>query len=169
MSWNVRELDADHCIATWDLVLIQVWHGPTDPSAVTRMGAIARAFAIEAKQPISSLAVIEETAPPPSDLARQGLSRFYKEMAPRTAAILVVPEGSGFRSAFVRGVGMTLSALAPKSFPFKFIASVGEACLLLERHLSQSAGGATGLHQAIRGLRAEIAPTFDPKKQGAPA
>lgn len=160
MIWKTWELDADHCIATWDLVLLQVWHGPTDPAAVTRMGGFARAFVAESKQPISSLAVIEETAPPPSDLARQGLSRFYKEMAPRMASLLVVPEGSGFRSAFVRGVGMTLSALAPKSFPFKFIASVGEACLVLERHLSPSAGGATGLHQAVRSLRAEIAPTF---------
>jgi hypothetical protein len=107
----------------------------------------------EEREPISSLAIIEPSATPPSQAARKELSRFYREFAPRMRAAIVVAEGGSFRAAFVRGVGITLSTLAPRSLPFTFATNVKEAATVLAPHLSHLAGGSVGLQAALADLR----------------
>jgi hypothetical protein len=69
---------------------------------------------------------------------------------------IVVAEGSGFRSALVRSIGVALSAISPKSLPFKFASGMDEASLLIRPHLSRSAGGAEGLKRALADLRTQL-------------
>jgi hypothetical protein len=163
-AWKILTLDDHHYVATWDRVLIQVWRGEATPLAIFELGPLAETFLREEREPISSLAIIEASATPPSEVARKELSRFYREFAPRMMAAIVVAEGGGFRAAFVRGVGITLSTLAPRSLPFTFASNVKDAATVLAPHLSKEAGGAAGLLSALADLR-EL-PTRRPDSQG---
>lgn len=153
---QIRALDDDHCIATWQGVLIQVWRGATTSAAVRELGQIARAFTAEEGKPICSIAVIERSSPPPADTLRNQLADFYR--AANMNVAVVVAEGGGFRGAIVRGVGLTLSTLAPKSLPFKFATTVEEATALIAPHLPPGAGGANGLRRIIDEVRGELPP-----------
>ncbi|MGA7122757.1 MAG: hypothetical protein WBY94_21840, partial [Polyangiaceae bacterium] len=99
-KWTIRALDKDHCVATWDQVLVQVWRLDTPLRTVTELDSITRAFMAEVPRRISSLAIIEATATPPGDAARSALSKFYRELGPQMGAAIVVAEGGGFRSSF---------------------------------------------------------------------
>lgn len=154
--WVVRTLDKDHCVATWDRVLIQVWRYEATAKAIADLARVARSFIAEARVSVSSIAVVERTSPPPSDVVRTDLSNFYREFAPKMNTAIVVAEGSGFRAAIVRGVGITLSTLAPGKLPFKFVGSVIQATGLIAPYLSAQAGGADNLQRAIDGVRVEI-------------
>lgn len=137
-------------------MLIQIWRLGTTSEAVANLDKVARAFLAEEGVAISSLAIIERTSPPPGDSVRAELSAFYRELAPRMKEQIVVAEGGGFRAAIVRGVGLTLSTLAPRSLPFKFVGTVREATNLIAPHLSPLAGGVEGLERAIEEVRAEF-------------
>lgn len=153
VAWKILTLDAHHYIATWDRVLIQVWRGEAMPLGILELGQLTEAFMREEREPISSLAIIEPHATPPSEPARKELSRFYRAFGPRMGVAVVVAEGGSFRAAFVRGVGITLSTLAPRSLPFKFASNVREAANVLAPHLSKLAGGSAGVLSALADLR----------------
>jgi hypothetical protein len=154
MKWTTQAIDKDHCVATWDRVLIQIWRAETPVEAVIRLDRIAHTFMAAEPRRISSLAIIEATATPPNHVARAALSKFYRELSPEICAAIVVAEGGGFRAAFVRGVGITLSTLAPRALPFKFVGTVTEATALLAPYLSTT-GGNKALLDQIAGLRSE--------------
>jgi hypothetical protein len=153
---NIRNIDPDHAVATWDCVLLQIWRLDVQAQSVARLEGTARMFMRATPSRISSLAIIEATATPPNQAARAALSKFYRELAGQMLNAIVVPEGSGFRGAFVRGVGVALSALSPRALPFKFVGTVNEAASLVESSLSPQAGGARGLLDRIEQLRREI-------------
>ena len=152
----IKILEPNCCFATWDRVLLQIWRLEVTAEAVENLRKIGRAFVYESKLPVSSLSIVESTSPPPSDKLRGALSAFYRDLAPQMKEQIVVAEGSGFRSALVRSVGLALSAIAPKSLPFKFVAGVEEAAVLIRPHLTPAAGGALGLQQAIKDVRAKM-------------
>lgn len=145
-----------HCFATWDRVLLQVWRLEVTTEAVETLRKIGKAFVYESREPVSTLSIVESTSPAPSDKLRGALSGFYRELAPQMKEQIVVAEGSGFRAALVRSVGLALSTVAPKSLPFKFVGGVEEAAMLIRPHLSPAAGGVAGLQEAIRTVRAKM-------------
>jgi len=149
-----RSLDADHAVVTWDRVLIQVWRLGITPDAITDLERVARSYASE--QPggkISSISIIERTSPPPPEHVRKDLSRFYKNLAPQLHEAIIVAEGGGFRAALVRGVGVALSSLAPKSLPFKFVDTIRSASITIGPHLSPGSGGASELEAVVERVR----------------
>jgi hypothetical protein len=154
-EWSVRAIDRDHCVAVWDRVLIQVWHFATTISAVAQLDAIARAYIGQVKAPISSIAIVERTSPPPGDEVRALLSKFYRDLAPQMRQQIVVADGGGFRGAIVRAVGLTLSTLAPSTLPFRFVGSVHEATTIVSPHLSVTSGGEVALRRVVDGVREE--------------
>ena len=155
VDWEIKALDRDHCIALWDRVLIQVWHFSTTTRAVTALDTVTREFIARCDAPISSIAIVERTSPPPADDVRKLLAKFYREHAPRMKEQIVVADGGGFRSAMVRAVGVTLSALAPNALPFRFVGAVAEATKLVAPHLSSAAGGDAALRRVVDGVRDE--------------
>ena len=152
-EWVVRAQDKDHCIALWDNVLIQIWQFATTPTAVVALDTIARAFIADRGGPICSIAVVEKTSPPPKDQVRTLLAKFYRELAPQMSQQIVVADGSGFRGAMVRAVGVTLSALAPRALPFRFVGSIPEATALVAPYLSTHAGGEATLQRVLGEIR----------------
>lgn len=153
----VRFAGASHVVATWDRVFINIWRGEATPPAVTEMANVARSWMQElGGQRCGSLSIIESGAAPPDERARVLLSAFFREVSATMGQPLFVAEGSGFRIAWVRGVVLAVSALAPSLLPFKFAGTVLEAGTLLEPVLTPAAGGAAGLVQAVERCRARL-------------
>ncbi len=153
---DVRSTTQHHCFATWDRVLVIIWRREVTLEGLVALTKIGKAFVHANSTPVCSLTIVESTSPPPSDKVRGTMSAFYREVAPFMKDQIVVPEGSGFRSALVRSIGVALSAISPKSVPFKFVGGLDEAALLLQPHLSRTAGGAEGLKNALRELRNQL-------------
>lgn len=153
----IRTVDRNHAVATWDRVLLQVWRGVVTPEAVQELLAVGRALIREHPgQRCSSLSVVESVSPPPNERVRPLLSACYRELAPEMRLQLFVAEGSGFRAAIVRGVGLAVSTFAPSFLPFKFASSVREAAVAIEPQLSARAGGSEALIEAVADLRAKL-------------
>ena len=152
----IRSAGAAYCFATWDRVLIEIWRLAVSAEIVAERNRIAEAFLLRSSEPVCSLSIIEPASPPPPDTARAQLATFSRDIVPRMAAAVIVPEGGGFRAAIVRGVGLTLTTLMPHRVPFKFLGSIQEAAMFLAPNLSPAAGGALGLKRAVDALRAEI-------------
>lgn len=152
---SLRVVTAGHVVATWDRVFINIWRGETTPSAVAQMADAARGWLREmVGKPCRILAVIERGAPPPDERARALLSAFFRESSASMGQPLFVAEGSGFRIAWVRGVVLAVSALAPSLLPFQFASTLPEAGAQLEPLLTPEAGGAAGLVEAVEQCRA---------------
>lgn len=144
----------NYCFATWDRVFLHIWRLEVTREALDELRKLGDAFVAESREPISTLSIVEATSPPPSDKLRAALAAFYGDLAPRTKEHVVLAEGGGFRAALVRSVGVALSAIAPKSLPFRFVSDIDAAAAVVSPHLSSSAGGAPALKEAINELRA---------------
>lgn len=157
MAPEIRNIDQNCVIATWDRVLLQVWRGEATPRAVQALSAAGHALmAANEGHACCSLSIIEAKSPPPSEQVRPLIASAYRELAPGMRHQLFVAEGSGFRAAIVRGVGLAVSAFAPSLLPFKFASNAEEAANTIEPCLSTYAGGARGLLEALALLRARL-------------
>jgi hypothetical protein len=144
-------------VATWDRVLIQQWRGPATLEAAQQWLVLGEEFIKESGgQPCSNLSIVESSSPPPSEKVRRALSASFRGLAAGMHHQIVVAEGSAFRTALVRAVGLTLSTLSSSSLPLKFVVSLDEAALTLAPDLSAAAGGAAGLKSAIMSLRSHL-------------
>jgi len=153
----VRHLDPNVALAVFDRVLLQLWRGEATPQAVQRLHEMGKELVARHEGVVcSSLSVVESTSPPPNDRVRPLLTACYRELAPHLVHQLFVAEGSGFRVALVRGVGLAVSALAPSFLPFKFASSVAEAASTIAPTLSAQAGGAPALSRAVELLRERL-------------
>lgn len=150
----IKHTDRNVALATYHRALLQVWRGDVTPEGVQKLLEVARGLVVkQSPQLCSSLAVVESSSPAPNDRVRPLLSACYRELAPHMKYQLFVPEGSGFRSALVRGVGIAVSAFAPSLLPFKFASDVNEAAGLIAATLSQEARKPSQLVDAVALLR----------------
>jgi len=148
---------ASTIIGTWDRLLLAIWRGEATSEAAQKLLKAGRDFvAARGAHPVNYLAIIESRSPPPADKVRKELSACFREFAPAMKHQIFVGEGSGFRAALVRGVGLAVSTLAPSLLPFKFAGSLDEAALTIAPHLSTQAGGAEGLKAAVAQLRRHL-------------
>lgn len=137
-------------------MLIVIWRREVTLEGVTELKKIGSVFAQAGNGQRSCLTIVQSTSPPPSDKVRSPFASFHREIAPHMKEQIVVAEGSGFRSALVRSIGVALSTISPKSLPFKFATGLDEAAALLQPHLSPAAGGAEGLKRALIDVRARL-------------
>jgi hypothetical protein len=140
-------------------LLVIVWRREVTLEGVAELRKIGIAFAEGSKAPVSCLTIVQSTSPPPSDKVRGPYAAFHREVAPFMKEQIVVAEGSGFRSALVRSIGVALSTISPKSLPFKFASGLDEAALLIQPHLSPTAGGAESMKRALSELRGRFPTT----------
>jgi hypothetical protein len=155
----ILTVDPDHCLATWDRTLIQIWRRATTEKAVANACAVARTFAAKDPRGTTLLSIVERTSDIPGAKARAEFARFGKESARRMACCVLVPEGGGLRLAIVRSVAASLAALTGQAFPYQFSEDVDAALTLLRPHLAPSAGGPDALRRALITARAQIART----------
>jgi hypothetical protein len=147
--------DQDHCVAIWERVVIQIWYGETRVPAVQAMSRACEDLLRTAQGDVSTVALIEASAPAPDHAGRKALADWSGRVAARFARAAVIAEGGGFRSSLVRGVGLAFTTLTPHRLPFKFFATVADAATYLGPSLSQPQAGPRDLETAISALRVE--------------
>lgn len=154
---TIRYVDRNCAFATFDRVLLQIWRGEVTSQNVQELLGVGRLLVRERGSGVcSSLSVVESASPPPNDRMRPLLSACFRELGPDMRLQLFVAEGSGFRAALVRGVGLAVSAFAPSLLPFKFASSIAEAAAAISPTLSASAGGANALLAAVEQVRGQL-------------
>lgn len=154
---QILSIDQDHCIASWDKVLIQIWRGPIVLEAVRNLLKFGHDFLLHhIDHACSSLSIFESTSPAPTESVRQALSACYREFTPRMRHQIFVAEGSAVRARLIRAVGLALSMMGPVILPFEYASSVDEAALTIASAHSPDAPGAKALTATIAGLRIEL-------------
>jgi hypothetical protein len=149
-------IDANHCVATWHQTVVEIWRGPASVEGANIMVQTCQKLIANGKGSVTFIAILERTSPPPEQPVRTVLARWSRDVVPLLAVATMVSEGSGFRAALVRGVGLALTALVPHKVPFKFCSDVEEAVLKLAPALPPRAGGSAGLRSAIEIIRAKM-------------
>jgi hypothetical protein len=153
---KIRTRDENHLVATWDRVLLAIWHLHPLADAIAALNRTAVAFLEERSTPSSMVMIIEPQSPTPGHDGRAELVRLTKDIIPRMATGIVVAEGGGFRTATVRSVATALTVLAPHKVPLKFAGTVDEAAALVAPHLSRDVD-ANAFRRAVAELRARPA------------
>lgn len=147
--------DADYCVAVWHRTVIHIWRGePTGP-AVARLVEACKSL-LASGSDVTCVGVIERSSPAPDEAARTALARWSRDVVPKMAGAVFVAEGSGFRAALVRGVGVALTTLVPHRVPFKFFGTIGEALQQVVPKLPANSGGVFALKAEIERLRADV-------------
>jgi hypothetical protein len=157
-------MDRDHCIATWNQTVIEIWRGVATVTGVIHMIKTCEKLLENGKGNVTYLAILERSAPPPSEQVRTILAQWSREVVPRMAGAVLVTEGTGFRAALVRGVGIALTALLPHRVPFKFAGTVDEALTLLAPLMPASVGGSNGLRLAVEEVQAQMGRHGEPDR-----
>ena len=154
---NVHNIDHGYGLATWDRVLIQLWRGPATLESTKLWLEVGEKLLRDSGSHLcSSLSIVSSGSPPPTNKVRLAMSASFRGLAPRMRHQIVVAEGSEFRSALVRAVGLTLSTFSSSSLPLKFAMSLDEAALTIAPDLSPSSGGSDGLKSAVSTLRSQV-------------
>jgi len=123
------------------------------------MNRVASGIVASSRHPISSLFIVERGSPTPGDEARKNLATFSRDIVSKMSISVVVAEGSGFRSALVRAVGVTLTTILPHSSKFRFVNDLNNAVQLIEPHLEPRTAGTRGLLAAVDELRGKMGVT----------
>lgn len=148
--------DPDHCIATWHQTVIEIWRGAATVTGVRHMMKTCEKLLANGKGGVTYLAILERSSPAPDEQARTILAQWSREVVPRMAGAVLVAEGTSFRAALVRGVGIALTALLPHRVPFKFTGTVEEASVLLAPLLPTSVGGSSALRAAVEEVHSQM-------------
>ncbi len=150
---DILVADEAHIVATWGRTFIQIWRGAATPQASEQVNVLASKFVDAAPQPATSLFIVESHSPPPEDQTRKNFAAFSRDIVSRLALAVIVTEGSGFKAALVRAVGVTLTTMVPHRSRFKFVNDVDMAAHLLAPHLLPGSGGAAALTRVVQELR----------------
>jgi hypothetical protein len=137
---RVGVLETDHCFATWGPIFICIWRHDTTLAGVNTLTERVADFARTAPgDGVGLLTIVEQNAPVPDSKVRDALAGFMKKSAGALRSSAVVHEGTGFRSAAVRGVVTGLTMLARQAFPHRVFATVEEGSRWLVGSLRQTA------------------------------
>ncbi len=157
MTARIVAEDRDFFVAHWHRTVFSVYRGVCTAPHVASITAACNALLEKYHESVTYLGVIERGSPAPTEPVRRVLATWSRDVITKMAVAVIVPEGGGFRSAMVRGVGVALTVLAPHNVPFKFAGSVAEGAQLLAHFLPASAGGAEQLVAAATEARARWA------------
>jgi hypothetical protein len=145
--------DAEHCIAMWRNVLIQIWRTATSEVGARNARAAGAKLLAATQGPLGCIVVVERDAAMPSPAARAQLSALVADVAARTRGIALVQEGDGFRAATVRAVMTGLMLVARNAVPHKIFRTVDEGEAWLRSLMDGHAGAPGELAQTVAGLR----------------
>src|SRR3954465_842233 len=153
MDARILAQNADVCLAVWQQTVIHIWRGQPTVESIAEMVAACNQLISSSRAPVTYLSIVERSSPPPEEPVRAALAQWSRDVVPRMVGAVIVAEGSGFRSALVRGVGLALTTLMPHRIPFKFVSSVDDAIDHLASKLPVASGGAPMLRKVVEHLR----------------
>ncbi len=155
MSWtpHLVHKEHDYALGYAGPIFTVIWrHETTVPGAVALHTQYDR-FRTAPQHGL--VTIIEEGAPlPPSD-ARERIAKFLQESASTLVVSAVIFEGSGFRSAAVRGVVTGLTMLAKQSYPHRVFGTLESAAEWYVGHAPTAWGmDESRFISSIQGIRA---------------
>src|SRR3954454_16101915 len=106
MDVRIVAQDSDLCIAIWQQTVIHIWRGQPTVESVAKMVGACNGLISSSRAPVTCLGIVERGSPPPEQPVREALAHWSRDVVPKMAGAVIVAEGSGFRSALVRGVGL---------------------------------------------------------------
>lgn len=142
----------DFATGTWHDIAIHVQRGTPTVEAVDALWRASVDIVGRGAHRVTYLLVIESRSAPPTTEARSALVGLFTLRRQHIAGYFVVAEGGGLRAATVRSVGIALSLVAPKAFPFVVVSSVEEVAEKLS--LAGRPNARTDVPLAIARLRA---------------
>ncbi|RYZ10313.1 MAG: hypothetical protein EOO73_01695 [Myxococcales bacterium] len=150
----IQSSHPQHCFATWDRVLINLWRGDMELEAATHLQSVVDRFVrTNDGQSLAALSIIASTAPAPPERVRVRLASAYRSLEAAGVRHVWVAEGGSSRSALMLSVGLTLSAAPALPLQLKFAASVHEAAEMIAPCLSRASGRATVLKSIVEQVR----------------
>ncbi len=123
---EILHSDPDQSLATWNDILVLIWHVNTTKQGVDRLDSTCSAFAKTRPNGVALVTIVEENAPMPPAEARDAMATFLGRQSAVVKASAVIYEGSGFRAAAVRSVVAGLTLMARQTYPHKVFATVDE-------------------------------------------
>jgi hypothetical protein len=154
---QVVSIGTDHCVATWQGFVIQIWRHGTSVEQARAVRAAARKLAQTREGALATIILIESGAAMPEAAARAELAGMAKDQATRMLRAAVAQEGRGFAAAAIRSIMIGMMLVAQNPFPHKVVASVGEACAWLATDPRLPREDVAALAAVVEGLRARIA------------
>jgi hypothetical protein len=119
------------CLATWHQTVFFVFRSVATVQQMKSVSAACESLLASSRGPVTCLAVVQRSSPPPVDVVRREMAIGSRNVVPKFAAAVIVAEGGGFRSALVRSVIVFLTTIVPHRVPFTFSGSVAEAVDIL--------------------------------------
>lgn len=153
MAASLISNDEAFCLATWHQTVFFVFRAVASVEQMKRVSAACQSLLENSRGPVTCLAVVQRSSPPPVDVVRREMAIWSRNVVPKLAVAVIVAEGGGFRSALVRGVVVFLTTIVPHRVPFTLAASVAEAVEILAQYLPTASGGSTELSAEIARVR----------------
>ena len=134
-----REMDAEHCAASWGNLYINIWTGRTTLSAAQQIGTTVAELLARHPEGVAIWGVSRpdaQTLPDPE--VRELLARMLHEHGQKLLGVASSIEGSGFVAAAKRTAMASISLFARQPAPLKITANPGEAAQWLVPRLCRA-------------------------------
>ncbi len=152
----ILDLDEDHCIASWQTTLLQVWSKVTRPEAIEEAMQHASQFAQRDKHMVG-LMIITAQSRPIDRLTHEKLDLLTKQLLEQSVALAFVYEGNDLLGAATRSLLVKLQFGLDRPTPYKFCRSVKEALTWLQANVSEERHGSLlGRTDAVNTVRARF-------------
>jgi hypothetical protein len=153
---QIEFVDEDHCIATWQDVLISIWRRNPSAERLEKLRQFSQRFTRRSRTPISAIVVVEANCPVPDEAGRQHSIEFIRDLGNSGArGIVLVFEGSGFLAAASRAVMIGLMTGAHFAIPYKVVGTLTGAELFFT-NIGANIGMGGTMERAINIARAHI-------------
>ena len=150
--------EPDFAVGSFDSIYCVVWRNDT---TVQGAKALHEGFHRWAKPGARHglVTIIQANAPLPASDARDEVASFLRSIGDLCVVSAVVFEGSGFKSAAVRGVVTGLTIMARQPYPHRVFATVEEASGWYAEHAPDEWGlTPSGFRERVASLRRLITP-----------
>jgi hypothetical protein len=112
------------CFARWTNVVVQAWAAQADAAAIARLRqALTRAGGLGVR---SSISVIAEGLPPPTEEARAGFIELMNSGAKEIVCLAVIVNGTGFASSALRSSLTGMRVATTRTYEMAVMGSVDE-------------------------------------------
>jgi hypothetical protein len=132
---RIHRAGEDHCIATWNNVLLTTWRGAINADGLESTHGISFDLAAAFRQGIVVYNVIEKGIPMPSNELRKRAAEILHDTGGHVRKTSTVVLGDGFWVSTARAAIATITLFARTPHPQKVFASLGEGADWVEHDL----------------------------------
>jgi hypothetical protein len=150
---RVHRAGDDHCIATWNNVLLTTWRGAINPDGLESTHALSFGLAAKYREGIVVYNVIEKGIPMPSNELRKRASEILHETGGHVRKTSTVVLGDGFWVSTARAAIATITLFARTPHPQRVFSSLADGADWVAGDLFGSGATAAGLTAVVERIR----------------